>query len=330
MAACFHFINPLHSGDNRDHSRDVDRRRHPRIGMALSSGGAKGLAHIGVIQVLEENGIHVDVIAGTSMGAYVGGFSAAGLNGQELESLAATMTSRGDLRQLVDPVLPPRRGFIGGRKVLARLRETLGERTFADLPKPFYCVATELNGFGRAVLHEGDVASAILASLAVPGVVTPVTRNGIEYIDGGVCEPLPVGILLECNCVDKIIAVNVLPKPDQTRRVKRETKHYKLYRNPLSWLNQRINLFAKGNLLDILRGAAMGSQMRLVERSAMRADVLINAVSDVPRWHDYNNYRSYIALGRAAAEKMLPELLALAGRSEAGSVNKNPEVTTCV
>lgn len=212
MAACFHShaslpISPAHGTKGR-----------PRLGIALSSGGAKGLAHIGVIQVLEENGIPVHAIAGTSMGAYVGGMWALGLNGKELEELAATMAVRRDLWGLVDPLLPPRRGFVGGRKILARLRDTLGERTFDELAKPFLCVATELNGYGRAVLREGEVATAILASLAIPGIVAPVLREGVEYIDGGVSEPLPVDALREFGGVDKIVAVNVLPRPGEAGR----------------------------------------------------------------------------------------------------------------
>ena len=282
--------------------------RHPsRIGIALSSGGAKGLAHIGVIQVLEENGITVDAIAGTSMGAYVGGLWASGQNGKELEGLAASMASARDLWSLVDPVLPPRRGFIRGRKIEERLRKTLKETTFAELPTPFYAVATELDGLGRAVLEKGDVVSAILASLAIPGIVHPVLRDGIEYVDGGICDPLPVTLLREHAGIDKVIAVNVLPKVGQLKRHKK----IKPRSGILPALNRHLNYFASGNLLDILRNTPMGSQMRLVERSAKHADVLIDAINPNSRWHDYNNYESYIRLGREAAEAVLPELLSL-------------------
>lgn len=321
MAACFHSnpalpLTPANGGGIR-----------PRIGVALSSGGAKGLAHIGVIQVLEENGIHVDAIAGTSMGAYVGAMWSSGLNGRELADLAGTLVDRLDLWNLVDPSIPPRRGFIGGRKILERLRKTLGERSFAELKKPFYCVATELEGYRRAVLHEGDVASAVLASLAIPGVVVPISRDGIEYIDGGVCEPLPVQVLREYSGVDRIIAVNVLPKPGQTRRLRPNTRGKHPFTHPLRWLNQKVNLFARGNLLDILRGSAMGSQMRLVDRSASHADILIDAINPVPRWYDFNNHRAYIALGRAAAEAKLPELRALLGLSASPDRSTNLEPT---
>src|SRR5690606_18433250 len=123
MAASFHFLNPFRAGLRLVGSapETVGEPPRPRIGLALSSGGAKGLAHVGVIQVLEENGIKIDAVAGTSMGAYVGGLWASGLNGSELEGLAASMAGRRELWELVDPAVP-RRGFIGGRKVLQRLR----------------------------------------------------------------------------------------------------------------------------------------------------------------------------------------------------------------
>ena len=327
MAASFHFPNLFRPG-GPFFGRSSEPER-PRVGLALSSGGAKGLAHVGVIQVLEENGIQIDAVAGTSMGAYVGGMWSSGLNGKELEELAATMVGRRDLWSLVDPALPPRRGLIGGRKILARLRKSLGEKTFDELEKPFYCVATELNGYARAVLHEGDVASAILASLAIPGIVEPVIRDGIEYIDGGICDPLPVGVLRELAGMDRVIAVNVLPRVQQTRHFSKPTVHYRLWKNPCSFLNQHLNLFAKGNLLDILRGSAMGSQMRLVESSAQSADVAIPAISGVPRWHDYNNYSAYIALGRAAAEKKLPEIRALFEEPELHNMNPKTGKAAC-
>ena len=314
MAAYSHFKNLIRF--RRTNAETVEEEKRPRVGIAFSSGGAKGLAHIGVIQVLEENGIHVDVIAGTSMGAYVGGLWASGIPGPELEKLSASMTSRKDLWELVDFEIPPRRGFIGGKNVLKRLRKSLGKKTFLDLPKPFFCVATELNGYGRALLSEGDVASAIVASLAVPGIVHPIEREGVEYIDGGVCDPLPVNLFREVAEVDKIIAVNVLPKVGQTKRFHFPPEKFHIWKNPLKFLNQHLNLFARGNLLDILRSSAMGSQMRLVARSARNADLLIEAISPAPRWHDYNNYRSYIDLGREAATEMLPELLALKNGSD--------------
>ena len=108
-----------------------------RVGLALSSGGAKGLAHIGVIQVLEENGIEVDCITGSSMGAYVGSIWAYGLDGNKLEKIARETEGRWGLLRLIDPVVPPRRGFIRTRRVTARLRRTIGDAHFSDLISAF-------------------------------------------------------------------------------------------------------------------------------------------------------------------------------------------------
>lgn len=301
----------LHLPSPRRSILDPPAPQRPRVGLALSSGGAKGLAHIGVIQVLEEAGIEVHAVAGTSMGAYVGGLWAAGLDGKELETLASSMARTRDLWNLVDPLFPPRRGFVRGEKILARLAETLGDRTFSELERPFFAVATRFDTLERVLLHEGEVASAILASLAVPGVVVPVMREGIEFIDGGVCDPLPVRVARDFFQLDLVIGVNVLPPVGSLRRARHPVAPRPLWRRGLSFLNRHLNYFASGNLLDILRGAAMGSQMRLVERSAREADVLVRAISTKSGWHDYHRYRQYVEIGRAAALAALPEIEAV-------------------
>lgn len=309
-------LRPITSGREPAESGNGGR---PRIGIALSSGGAKGLAHIGVIQVLEENEIPVDVIAGTSIGAYVAACWASGLNGKDLEALAAEMQTSRDLWTLVDPVPWPRRGFIRGHKIEHRLRETLGDRQFSDLKVPLSIMATEYETFAPKILREGDVASAVLASLAIPGIVVPVERNMVEYVDGGVCDPLPVHVLLDDEAVDHVIAINVLPTLEEfnhSRRIPKRhglAEHYPIWKLPLRWLNRQFNWFRRGNLLDILRSAAMASQMRVVEHAADRADVHIRPVDVHARWHDYTNYKRYIKVGREAAEKALPEIRALLG-----------------
>ncbi|MEM9282773.1 MAG: patatin-like phospholipase family protein [Verrucomicrobiota bacterium] len=296
-----------------------------KVGLVFSSGGAKGLAHIGVIQVLEENGVEVSCVCGTSMGAYVGGLWAAGHHGKELEALAASMTSKHDLWKLVDPVFPPRRGFIRGQKILSRLRLSLGERRFDDLEKPFAAVATRLDTLERVVLREGEVASAILSSLAVPGIVEPVKRGGYEYIDGGVSDPLPTRLAREMWNVDLVIAVNVLPPVGTIRNATELPREHSGWKRVMRRVNREINYFAVGNLFDILRGAAMGAQMRLVERSARHADVLISAISPQSGWHDYHRYKDYIQLGRTAALEALPRIESLiSADGAAGKTNPNP------
>lgn len=325
MAAFLHILDSLFS----NHTGTEEFSGTPRIGLALSSGGAKGLAHIGVIQVLEENNIPVAAVAGTSMGAYVGGLWAAGNSGAELEALAAEMVSKRDLWSLVDPVFPPRRGFLRGRAIHERLEKTLEGKTFSELEMPFLAVATEFETLERAVLDEGNVSSAILASLAVPGIVVPVVRDGIEYIDGGVCDPLPVRLARKTWDLDGVIAVNVLPPIGSLRGAKKKRPGGSRWRKGLRAANRHLNYFAHGNLLDILRASAMGSQMRLVGRSAREADVLVSAISRNSRWHDYHNYAHYIKVGREAAEAALPEIFQLIDRA-GKTADTKPETLTRV
>ena len=305
-------------GDSRYHlhmrrlAREVARCR---IGLALSSGGAKGLAHIGVIQVLEENGIEVDCVAGASMGAYIGGLWAHGTDGIMLEAIARENESRWGLWALVDPELPPRRGFLRTGRVMKRLRRTIGDAWFCDLVRPLRIVATRLETLERVVFSTGDIGDAIEASVAIPGIIVPVTIGGETLIDGGIADPLPVDVLREMG-IEKIIAVNVIPPPETLRewrdkkclpRVEATNR-----RSIGSFLNRHLNYFAKGNVLDTLLQAVNGAQTRVAEAAALSADILLRPLCCGARWHDFTNPGKYIALGREAAEAQLPAIIALA------------------
>ncbi|MFV1995421.1 MAG: patatin-like phospholipase family protein [Verrucomicrobiales bacterium] len=296
--------------NGRPHQQHLSGGR-PRLGLALSSGGAKGLAHIGVIQVLEENGIEIDVVAGASMGAYVGSLWAAGYSGVELEALAGEMRTKRDLLRLIDPVFPPRQGLLRGYKVKAHLAKSLRGRRFEDLEKEFHVVATNLVTLQRRVFSEGDVATAVHASIAVPGVCVPVEIDGELYSDGGISEPLPVSVLRSCE-VDHVIAVSALPSPKELAACRVDYFHDEPERNLLRRLgrcvNRQFNLFAKGNMIDILRSSAYGSQTRLAHRLGADADVFLEATLCEGRWHDYSGFERYIRLGRECAEAHIEEI----------------------
>jgi NTE family protein len=209
----------------------------PRIGLVLSGGGARGAAHIGVLKLLDELRVPVDAIAGTSMGAVVGGLYASGMSGAEIERLMTSVDwqdafrdrpPRSDLsfrRKREDQdflvqlplglkgrhfVLP--RGLIQGQKLGLILREmTLPSARidrFDDLPIPFRAVATDLETGEPVVLSQGDLATAIRASLSVPGVFTPVEHGGRLLVDGGIAENLPIDVARSMN-VDVLIVVDV-------------------------------------------------------------------------------------------------------------------------
>jgi len=286
-----------------------------RIGLALSSGGAKGLAHIGVIQVLEENGIEVDCIAGSSMGAYVGGIWSYGLDGTQLEKIARELEGRWGLLRLVDPVIPPRRGFIRTRRTVARLRKSIGEAHFSDLIRPLRVLATRLDTLERVVFSTGEVASAVDASIAIPGVCVPVTLDGEVYIDGGIADPLPVDVLMEMG-IERIVAVNVIPTPEKLRYWLDSGRELNGREKPPTafgrFLHQHFDYGAHGNILDTMMCAINGAQTRVAEASAREADLVLRPLASDALWHDFTRPKKYIALGRTAAEAQLPELLRLA------------------
>lgn len=160
-----------------------------RVALALGSGGARGYAHIGAIQAVTARGFAIAGIAGSSMGALVGGLFAAGKL-DEYTNWALTLTQLDVVRLLDVSMSAP--GAIHGEKVLARVREILGDVLIEDLPVPFTAVATDLAA-GRPVwFQRGPLDVAIRASIAIPGVITPAVLNGRVLTDGGTLAPLPV------------------------------------------------------------------------------------------------------------------------------------------
>ncbi len=274
-----------------------------KIGLALSSGGARGLAHIGVIQVLEESGIKIDAVAGSSMGAYVGALWAAGCDGAQLEALAAEIGSPLDFLSRLDMALPPFQGLVHGRKIRDHLARDIGWADFAELEREFYTVAVNLDTHQRAIFHKGDVADAVHASLAIPGLCVPVEIGGQRFCDGGVVDPLPCGVLIEAGC-DFVIAVNVIPSfAEVDRGLER--------RRPGARGLSRWNPFATGNMMDVLRRSVWSAQIRLAHLTERRADVIIHPSLAGSRLHDFHHWARYIELGRTAALQVLPDLLSL-------------------
>jgi NTE family protein len=288
-----------------------------RIGLALSSGGAKGLAHVGVIQVLEEHGIEVDAIAGASMGAYVGSLWAYGLDGAALEKIAREHEGRWGLLSIVDPKIFPRRGFMSTGRLARRLRRSLGRIHFSDLIRPLRVVVTNLDTLGRVVFGSGEVARAVEASVAIPGICAPIQLEGEDYVDGGVSDPLPVDVLQEMG-IERIIAVNAIPTAEKVRlwrstQAEPNGREWRFW--PLRWLNQHLNFFARGNVFDNMIQAFVGAQTLIAESSTRGADVVLRPVACDGSWYDVRHPAKYIALGRAAAEEQLPAILTLAHQS---------------
>lgn len=174
-----------------------------KVALALGAGSARGLAHIGVIQVLQESRVPIHLVTGSSIGAVAGAFLAAGLDMRLIGRMAAEM----DFRVLLDPQVP-RLGFFSGKKVYQFLRLLTQGKSFADLLLPLAVVATDLEAGERVIIDQGEVAEALRASISVPGVFRPVIREGRCLVDGAVTERLPVNVARELGA-GFIIGVDV-------------------------------------------------------------------------------------------------------------------------
>ncbi|HOB35227.1 MAG: patatin family protein [Firmicutes bacterium] len=175
----------------------------PKIGLALGAGAARGLAHLGVLKVLEKYKIPVDFVAGSSMGALVGALYCAGLEADFLIKFARELPSR----SWVDLALP-RSGLISGKKVETMLQMLTRNRDFSQLKIPFAAVATDIERGEAVVLKEGNVAAAVRASISIPVVFKPVRLGQRLLVDGGVVDRVPVSVVREMGA-DVVIAVDV-------------------------------------------------------------------------------------------------------------------------
>lgn len=188
-------------------SQDVAPR--PRIGLALGSGVARGWTHIGVIRALVDHDIIPDVVAGTSIGAMVGGAYLSG----KLDSLADWATSLTRMRMLRFLDIPFRGGgIIAGDRLRAAVREHFGDVTFEDLRAPLACVATELDTGHEVWLRTGLLIDAMEASYALPGMFTPVSIGGRWFVDGALVNPVPISV---CRAMGARLVISVNPNADQ-------------------------------------------------------------------------------------------------------------------
>jgi len=176
-----------------------------RVALALGSGGARGYAHIGAIQVLEERGAEIVAVAGASMGALVGGLYAAGKLHEYREWI--TGLTQFDMLRLLDPsVSAP--GVIRAEKIFARVHELVGDAQIEDLPVTFTAVATDLFARKEVWFQRGSLEVAMRASIAIPGVFTPVMLNGRLLVDGGVMNPVPIAPISSAPA-DVLIAIDL-------------------------------------------------------------------------------------------------------------------------
>jgi NTE family protein len=249
-----------------------------RIGLALSGGGARGLAHLGVLEALDSLGIVPGAIAGTSAGAVLGVLRAADIPLPRMIEIAATTR----WPKLVRPVLPGRAGLLTLEPMDDVLYRALGHRRrFSELSIPFACLATDIERDRSVVIQEGELAPAIRASCSVPGVFIPVELRGQLLVDGGVLNNLPVSVLHDMGA-DYVIAVDLLPARVHPRR-------------PESW----------AELITV----TFYNMVRASSREGILADALIVPEIRDFSFTDFEQRHALIAEGRNAVERAQRRLL---------------------
>ncbi len=176
-----------------------------KVGLALGSGSARGWSHIGVIRALAEAGIRIHCVAGTSIGAVVGAVFASG----KLDAFEEIVIGF-DWKQVARffDVVFPKSGLIDGKKVADFVRGHVRGENIEDLPIPFIAVATDLATGREVIIQDGDLIEAIRASISVPGIFTPVRKNGTVLVDGGLVNPVPVSVVREMGA-DFVIAIDL-------------------------------------------------------------------------------------------------------------------------
>lgn len=247
----------------------------PRLGLALGGGAARGFAHIGVIQVLEENGIKVDLVAGTSAGSLLAALYASGKGGKELQALAESM----DEGAITDWSFPLR-GLIRGEALARYVRDKTGGKGIEQMVVPLGIVATDLSDGSAILFRSGDTGTAVRASSAVPAVFQPVKIGQREYVDGGLVSPVPVRFAREMGA-QLIVAVDITSPPAS---------------DPL---NDAFRM-----LLQTF--AIMGRSINSFE--LREADIVIRPRLDGVGSADFTARRRAIQSGREAAQAVLPLL----------------------
>ena len=179
-----------------------------KLGLALGAGGSRGVAHIGFLRALEEEGIKPDYICGCSMGSVVGAAYASGMSPREMWSIVAKL-------RILDLISPSKQrgGLFGTKKMRQQLLKHIGDISFEDLKIPFHCVAVDMCTQTLVEFSEGNVLDAVVASSSIPAVFHPLDKNGMRLIDGGVLERVPVKQVKDMGA-DVVVAVDVLGQKD--------------------------------------------------------------------------------------------------------------------
>jgi NTE family protein len=248
---------------------------HPKIGLALGSGGARGFAHLGVIKALTDAGIPIHLIAGSSMGALVASFYGTGIDMERLYKLSTAFKRKYFLDFTV-----PKMGFISGKKVKEFIKVFTHGKNIEELSIPIGIVATDLLTGEKVVFQTGPVADAVRASISIPGIFVPEKYNGRLLVDGGVSDRVPVSVAKEMGA-DIVIAVDV-------SRVKRNAEITSIY--------------------DVIMQSIDIMQAEIINSREIAANVMIRPPVEIYSSRAFTNIEEIINHGEEEAKKHLNQI----------------------
>jgi NTE family protein len=265
-----------------------------KIGIALSGGGARGLAHIGVLEVLDGLGVQIDAVSGTSMGAIIG---AAYCIPGGLKKAKKLLDSTDWKSFLVFSAFQlSRTGLVNEKKVDEFLKIFLGDKTFEDCKKQFCCVAVDILSSTKIVLNSGSLREAVLASAAVPGIFSPVYRDNLLLVDGGMMEPLPTMAIRTFNPTFVIASSIVFDKMNPESSDKENEYDPKVPENK------------KMSIQTIIDKSISIMQSQMAKNYLPYAQIVIKPRIGDFGFLDFGKSREIIEAGRVAAVEKIPEI----------------------
>jgi len=273
---------------------------YPSIALALGGGGSKGNAHLGILRVLEREGIRVGAIAGSSMGGLVAAIFACGISPDEMEDRFSTMERSALFRR--GPGV--HNAIMGLDGVAAMLQDWIGDRRFEDLPIPVGMTAVDLITGQEIILTSGPILDAVLATIALPGVFPPRLLNGYELVDGGLINPVPVGVARSLAPHLPVVA-SVLTRPPESNRELPRTEVL----GPMPLL-QKVSRLRLAQAWEVFT-RAIGISGRLLAELRLgieKPDLIIRSEVDHIGMMDEVDVHEIAKLGEIAASRELPAL----------------------
>ncbi len=272
------------------------------VGVAFGSGAALGYSIIGVLKVFKRERIPIDIVSGTSMGAFLAGLVAMGMDPEEMERRAFKANRAWIYGHILRDISIPHSGFFSGQSLIRMFGDYFQGKTFEDLGLPFSCVASDIESGEEVIFSKGSLADAVRASCSLPVIFTPFHHEGRFLIDGGLVNPVPIRVVADMGA-DVLIAINLtLPAADYTAGEKPGF---------LSSMFKALGGVKYPNVFHTLLHTLYTAEYEIAKSQLDIAHVIIQPEIKGVSWTDFGKAESLIELGEAAAEKVVPRIKAM-------------------